>query len=149
MPRPWPGLLHTITGTALVNAYSGATPSTTASAAFNVGGARRVRFYVRIALAVGSSLTSITIKLQHRYNDEANSITLGWNALASRADDAAATGFGTLALEQAFTGLSANASYDRSFFLDLPDATGDMRLDVKANTTGSVGDTVTIYGVAA
>lgn len=137
------GQVHQLLATAIANAYSGATPSTTASAALQYGGMSRIRFFVRVVTASGSSLTSVTVKLACRYNSSDGALTLGWVDLASDKDDAAKT----FEVEHVFT-VAANQTNDFKFFLDAPKAIPDLHIDVKASAAGIAGDSVTVYATA-
>lgn len=131
-------------GTAITNAYG----TTGASPPFQPGRATRVRFAVHAVTASGSSLTTITVKLQHRYNDGTN--VGGYVDLPSTLDDvqgAAQPKGSTFELEHAFT-VSANGTFDFTFCLDKPTALSDVTLNMHANAAGIAGDSVTVYGTA-
>jgi hypothetical protein len=140
------GQVHQLLGSAIATAYGAGT----VSAVMNVGRANIVRFYVAITLAVGSTVTSITVKLKHRYN--AGGTSGGYIDLPSKLYDvqgAAQPKGSTFEIEHAFTPIAANNSYDRGFFLDVPAGLLDLVIDVKADAAGAVGDSVTIYASAA
>jgi hypothetical protein len=111
-----------------------------------LGRAARVRFYVVIVLANGSPITSVTVKLQRRYND--NATQLPYSDLASTNDTGASAG--TLEVEHAFGALAApiaSPGVVRDFYLDNPFGLSDVTVNAKANLPGIPGDSVIVYAV--
>lgn len=103
---------------------------------------KRLRFYLHIVTASASALTTITVKLQHRYNDQAGTVG-GWQDLPSTKSDAAATS----EIEHTIT-VSANSAFDGYFYIDEPEGLLDMQLLVHANAAGIAGDSVVVYASA-
>jgi hypothetical protein len=136
------GAVQTLSGTSIVNTY------TASSTVIQPSVANRIRFYVRTTLAGGSSVNTVTIKLQFKYDDDTTA--LGFLDLPSSLDDvqgAAQPKGSTLEVEHAFS-VSAGANTDSSFYLDKPYGISALRTAIKANTTGNSADSVTIYAVA-
>lgn len=139
------GQVLSVAGTNIANAYNG--PGT--SSAINLGRAKRVRFFVHVVTAVGSNLTTITVKLQQRYNDGTN--TLGFMDLPSNLNDvqgAAQPKGQTLEIEHAYT-VAANQTNDFGFYVDEIEGSADLQVMVHANAAGITGDAITIYGIAS
>lgn len=144
MSLPQPGLLVDLAATAIKNAYD-TVNGTTASAAQQLARAGRLRFWVHVDTAAGSSLTTVNVKLQHRWND--GTFVGGWVDLPSTLDDvqgSAQPKGSTFEIEHAFT-VAANGSYDFSFYLDRPDATHDIRVQTKANAAGITNDRLRVF----
>lgn len=130
-----------VSGTDLANSYAGARISNP----YQLGRAARVTFWVKVVLAGGSPITSVTVKLQHRYND--GTVTTSYLDLLSDKGDKG-TVQGTIEAEHAYAGLSAPvAGTPFRFFLDNPAGVLDVTINVKTDQTGIAGDSVTIYPV--
>lgn len=129
-----------LAGPAILSSY-------TASVALQVGRAQRVRFYTQIILNAGSTITTVTCKLQRRYNDydETAPVVLPYTDLASINDTAATQ---TLEVEHAFAALAAPIAAPgavRDWFLDPAYGLLDLTVNVKANVAGIAGDSVAVY----
>ena len=149
---PPQGQILSVAGTNIANSYVAAGTSATLEAGRRT---KRLRVYVRVVTAVGSNLTTITAKLQHRYNDPTGAanggpLTLGWQDLPSTLNDvqgAAQPKGSTFEIEHAFT-VAANQTNDFSFYLDEPEGIPDLQCLVKANAAGIAGDSITVYAAA-
>jgi len=130
---PPKGRVLLVSATDITNAYATAADS----AALNMGRAARCRFYVRVVLHASSGLSTVTYKLQQRYTDKDGS--LGWIDLPSEKGDASRT----LEVDHALT-VTAGQTTDGAFYVD-PLCIPDIRVRVKGNTTGHVGDSVSVY----
>lgn len=132
-------LVASVAGTNITSAY-------TASSAIPIGRNTRMQFHVRVVTQVGSGLTTVTVKLQHRYHGSVAGVetTLGYVDLPSDKGDASKT----FEVEHAFT-VAANQTNDFAFFLADARALSDITVNVKANTTGSANDSVKIYAKSA
>lgn len=127
------GVVLTQTGAAIKAAYAADTVGTV----INVGqGVAAVRFYVRVVLSGGSSITSVTLKLKHRYSSD-----FGWIDLYSRLEAS------TLEVEHTFGSLSAGNTYDRGFYFDAPRGTKDIVIDAKADNAGTSTDSLIVRAV--
>jgi hypothetical protein len=116
-----------------------------------VGRAGRVRFWVFVLTASGSNLTTLTVKLQQRYND---GTTAGlYLDLPSYLDDvqgAAQPKGSTFEVSHVFTVAAGNTpGVWFSFYLDKPAALADLVAVVTANAAGIAGDNVAVYAQAA
>jgi hypothetical protein len=113
-----------------------------ASAPLHDGGVARLRLYIHVVTAVGSPLTSITVKVQQRYlQREPQPVQLGW------ADTATPDAAGATAVEHAFR-VAAGGAFDFALALD-PLAIPDLQVLVKANAQGGVGDVALVFVAAA
>ena len=136
---PAPGLVQSIAGTAITSAYAAS------STVFAIGACRRVRFYVESNIAGGSSITTVTVKVQYRYNDYAESpIVTNWADLPSNLDVITTP---TLEIDHAFT-ITAGSTVLQGFYVAEPSGLIDCRVAVKANTTGNVADVVRVFAVS-
>ena len=142
---PFFGSIQTLAGTNLVTGY------TASSTTIEPSVANRIRFYVESTIATGSSVTTVTIKLQFEYQDPAANVTgNAWMDLPSTLDDvqgAAQPKGSTFEIDHAFT-VSAPGTFSNSFYLAPPFGICQLRTAIKVNATGKAGDSVTVYAVA-
>lgn len=128
-----------LAGTGILSSYVASNP-------YEFARATQVAFWVQVILASGSPITSVTAKLQHRYNDGTNQSPYT-DLVSDLGDDGTITG--TLEVEHAlFTGLSAPVASPGSwarFFLSAPYSILDLTVNVKANAQGIAGDLITVY----
>jgi hypothetical protein len=123
-----------------------ATPA--ASNPIQASGARRVRFWVKVVTVAGSTLTTIAVKLQERYNDGV--VQGGFGDLPSSLDDAQGTAqpkAPTFEIAHTYT-VTAGGVFWFKFHLDNPAALHDIGAVVSANATGQTGESVTVYAQA-
>lgn len=141
------GIAHQLAGAAIATAYGVGTVSNP----LRVGRANIVRFQLHITLDALSSITSLTVKLKHRFNH--GGVTLDWIDLPSKLYDViggAQPKGNTYEIEHAFGSLAAANQYkNKGFLLDFPDALSDLAIDIKADQVGVTGDSVIVYAVAA
>lgn len=143
MGRNYAGVANPVfvlSGTAILSTY-------VTSVALQIGRAQRVRFYTQVTLASGSPITTVTTKLQRRYNDYDSTapVVLPYTDLAS-VNDIAATE--TLEIEHAFGSLVAPiATPGRVFdwYIDQPFGLLDVTINVHANAAGVAGDSIATY----
>lgn len=135
-------LLYTLAGAGITSSYQ-------ASNVFNVSNQTKARFYVFVLTDASSNLTTVTVKLQHRYRGRNNSITGLYLDLPSNLDDVVGSAQPkgqTREIEHAFT-VSANNTPGVWFsFLLTTQAEGDLTLNVHANASGLGADAISIYG---
>jgi hypothetical protein len=134
------GQVHQLYGAAIQNGYGSVEPSATASAPLQLGRFKRITFWVRIVLSAGSAITSVKVKLQARYKNKGGSITRGWQDLPSDLGDAAKT----YEVEHTYGALAANNMFDRRFVLEDCEGFPEIRIEMKADAAGIVGDSVTV-----
>lgn len=133
------GQVLAVAGTNIATSYVAAGTS----GVINVGRkVKRLRLYLHFVTAALSNLTTITVKLQHRYSDPAGA-TRGWQDLPSSKSDVGATA----EIEHTFT-VTANQTSEGYFFLDEPEGILDLQLLVKANAAGIAGDSITVEASA-
>jgi hypothetical protein len=126
--------LFTLTGTAITTSF-------TASSTFQVGRANRLRIWGHFVTTGGSSVTTITYKLQHRFND--GTTTLSYRDMpVFHIPDLAEGNPAALVLG------AAPQTLDDDVYLDLPNGVLDLVIQAKADHVGQAGDTLSFYGDA-
>lgn len=117
-----------------------------ASAQQFFGRAARVYFYLNVVTAAISNLTTITVKLQYRYND-GTTVTTYVDLPTDKGDKG--TQPGTNETSHAYTVVANQTKDFAPFFLDNPFGLLDVTINVQANAPGIAGDVVTIRAVLA
>jgi hypothetical protein len=143
----WPldmvGEIGRLEGSGIKTAYD----DITVSRIVNLARMAQSRFWVAVLLAPGSPITTVTVKLQHRYNDAKGKVVLPWQDLPSILDNPAFT----IEIEHTFpvaVGPPGSPPTVGSFAIFGPAALLDVRASVRANAAGVAGDSVVLYALA-
>lgn len=113
------------------------------SATIEAGRPSRLWLWVHVTTATGSSLTTITVKVQERYADP--DVTFAWTDFPTYKGDAS----NAREVEHTFA-VAANGTYDFApFYVDSPGGLSDLQVMVHGSAAGVNGDSVAIYASAA
>lgn len=123
--------LKTYTGAEIAAAYAAGTKTD----GVTVQGMGKVRVFLKVVTHAASTLTLMTIKAQHAYED----VSASYIDSPSYKDDAGLT----REVEHAYT-VAAGGTYWFSFVVDA-EAMPFLRFDMKANAAGHASDVATLY----
>lgn len=127
-------------GAQIGNAYNATVGPTTinplAHASF-----QSLRFYWQFTADPSSAIAQLFFKVDHRYYDKTNAVTLGFHPVSTKSDG------GQIAAQQVISVARANAA--GSFMLNIPWSLDDVRLSLHADQAGRGVDQVQVYLLGA